>query len=284
MNRRVFQNRPLTDAEIAQYAPSAFAVEPWQGMSSRYAFVPTSKVIAGMRNAGFLPFNVMQSRTRILGKENFTKHLLRFRAADQQLNHVGDTAVEAILANSHDGASCYEISLGAFRLTCENGAMVSEGLAEIYRVRHTGNIITDVVDATRRILGFAPKVVEAIKNWKGIQLNVSEQKLLAEAAYTLRFDEPIPGVTAENLLASRRYADNGTDLWTVYNRIQENVIKGGIVPRSDNGSRVRVVNEQTGQSRKAARTRGVVGIAENTKLNRALWTLAEEFAKLKGQA
>ncbi len=282
MNRRVFQNRPLTDAEIAQYAPSAFAVEPYQGMSSRYSFVPTSKVIEGMRTAGFLPYNVMQSRTRIEGKGNYTKHMMRFRAQDQQMSHVGDTAVEAILVNSHDGASCYEISLGAFRLTCENGAMVSEGLAEIYKVRHTGNIITDVIDATRRILGFAPQVVEAIKNWKGILMSGPEQKLLAEAAYSVRFDEPVPGVTPEKLLTSRRYADNGNDLWTVYNRIQENTTKGGIIPRSDTGSRLYLNNPATGQSRKAARTRAVVGIAENTKLNRALWTLAAEFAKLKG--
>ena len=57
------------------------------------------------------------------------------------------------------------------------------------------------------------------------------------------------------------------DLWTTFNRVQENMIKGGVPGRSARGRRMT--------------TRGVAGVNENVKLNRALWTLADEFAKLK---
>src|SRR6266481_2780995 len=115
-------------------------LKPWYAQSERYAFVPTSNIIEGMRSAGFLPYNAMQSRSRISDKQFFTKHILRFRPQDVSLAQVGDTTVEAVLINSHDGTSAYELSLGAFRLACLNGMMVAEGITEIVKIRHTGSI------------------------------------------------------------------------------------------------------------------------------------------------
>lgn len=268
MNRRTFQNRPLSNEELNELAPSAFATQPWYAQSERYAFVPTSNVIEGMRSAGFLPYNALQSRSRISGKQFFTKHIIRFRPQNVTLAQVGDTTVEAVLINSHDGTSAYEVSLGAFRLACLNGMMVAEGLTDIVKIRHTGNIIQSVVDATSRILEAAPKVVDAISRWKTIDLAPSEARILAEEAHSLRFDEGTPAPTAEKLLQPRRMADSGTDLWTTFNRIQENAVEGGLRTYSPTGRR--------------NRTRPVVGIAENSKLNRALWSLAEKMAQLKG--
>ena len=268
MNRRTFQNRPLSNEEINNVAPSAFAMEPWVAQSQRYAFVPTSRVIDGMREAGFLPYNAAQSLSRTPGKQFFTKHIIRFRPENSALSQVGDTAVEAVLVNSHDGTSPYELSLGAFRLACLNGMMVSEGLADLVKIRHTGNIIESVIENTRRILDAAPLVANAISRWKTIDLKPSEARILAEEAHSLRFEDGANAPVAEKLLQPRRLADNGTDLWTTFNRIQENVITGGL----------RTTNPVTFRRN---RTRPVVGIAENTKLNRALWSLAEKMAELK---
>src|ERR1700731_5495172 len=85
------QTQYLTDEQIQKVAPSAFARQAYSKQSDRYAFVPTSAVIDGMRNAGFFPVKAMQSRTRIEGKQNFTKHLIRFRSSDQAAITVGDS-------------------------------------------------------------------------------------------------------------------------------------------------------------------------------------------------
>jgi hypothetical protein len=276
MNRRTFQNRPLTNEELNHLAPSAFATQPWYAQSSRYAFVPTSNVIEGMRSAGFLPYNALQSRTKIAGKEFFTKHVIRFRPEDVTLAQVGDTTVEAVLINSHDGTSRYELSLGAFRLACLNGMMVAEGLTEIVRIRHTGNIIESVIEATQNLLANAPLVTEAIKLWKTIDLHPSEARILAEEAHSLRFDEGAIAPPVEKLLQPRRQADSGTDLWSTFNRVQENVVEGGLRTYTPSG-----FNEHGYVAARANKTRPVVGIAENTKLNRALWSLAAKMAALK---
>ena len=57
------------------------------------------------------------------------------------------------------------------------------------------------------------------------------------------------------------------DLWTVYQRTQENVIRGGQIGRTAKGQRTR--------------TRAINGIDGDIKTNRFLWSLAEKMKALK---
>src|SRR5215468_8800558 len=78
-----FQNAPLTNDQLMRFAPSVFATKPWQEMSARYSFIPTISIIEKMRNEGFVPFHAQQAVTRIEGKGEFTKHMVRFRDVRQ---------------------------------------------------------------------------------------------------------------------------------------------------------------------------------------------------------
>jgi len=259
-------NRPLSNEEVQAKAPSAFAIQPYQDRSSRYAFVPTSQVISAMRDNGFEPYSAQQSRCRLADKSLFTKHMLRFRSQGEQLAAVGDTALEVILVNSHDGTSAYNVSLGMFRLACLNGLIVADSLVESIHVRHTGNIVAEVMDATRKLSERAPLVLETVNQWKAIELTEPEQLILAEESYALRYDDK-QTVTPAELLISERGQDDSNDLWTVFNRVQEHLVQGGQRYRQDN--------------RRRMRTRSIKGIDQNIKLNRALWNLAEKMAALK---
>lgn len=73
-------NEPLSNEQLMRVAPSIFAAQPWERMSNRYTFIPTIQIVDKMRAEGFQPVAAMQSRTRIEGKQDFTKHLIRFRA------------------------------------------------------------------------------------------------------------------------------------------------------------------------------------------------------------
>lgn len=84
-NAQSFTHRnqtPLTIEEIARRAPSALATRPYDGMSAKYSHIATLGVIQAMIAAGFQPFSAVQSRTRVPGKSDFTKHMLRFRHED----------------------------------------------------------------------------------------------------------------------------------------------------------------------------------------------------------
>ncbi len=272
-------NEPLTNEQLQQVAPSIFAGQAHDSRSGRYTFVPTLSVIDGLREAGFAPVAVSQSLSRIAGTELFTKHEIRFRSIGESLVQVGDTAVEAVLVNSHDGTSTYRISLGAYRLACLNGMIVSERLAESVTIRHSGNVIDRIVQETTKLIELAPVVVNAIKTWKQIELTAPEQNLLAQSALALRFEDNAP-ITADKLLQPRRSADSGNDLWTVFNKVQEGIVRGGfkyVTPAS---------NDENGNyiPSRRSRTREVKGIDQNSRLNRELWSLAEGMAKIKQAA
>jgi len=273
-NRR---QTPLTIDQIAQYAPSALATRAHESRSDRYTYIPTINVIEGMIKAGFQPFSASQSRSRIEGKAEFTKHMIRFRHQDIGADLVvGDVIPEVVLVNSHDGTSAYKLIAGMYRLVCSNGLMVADSTTASLSVMHKGNIVAEVIDGSNLIIQNSQKALQAAGTWSRLQLTDGEQSAFAEAAHTLRFADSegkvTTPITAAQLLRPRRSEDTGTDLWKTFNRVQENVIKGGLhgVQRDGAGRRLRAVS-----------TRQVKGIDQDVKLNRALWTLAERMAELK---
>jgi hypothetical protein len=267
---------PLTIDEIARRAPSALATQPYAAMSAKYAHIPTLGIIEAMIAAGFQPFSATQSRTRIAGKGDFTKHMLRFRHSDIGPLVVGDVIPEVVLVNSHDGTSAYKLIAGLYRLICSNGMMVSDAEIDSINVRHTGNVVQDVLDGSRRLIADTQRSIGTVRNWTQLQLTDGEQRVFAESAHTLRFADAegkvTTPITADQLLTPRRREDIGGDLWHTLNRVQENVIAGGLsaVQRDANGRRVRRVS-----------TRRINGIDQDVRLNRALWSLAEKMAQLK---
>ncbi|SFU69900.1 protein of unknown function [Nitrosospira multiformis] len=76
-------DRPLSDEQIAWAAPSIFAQGKHYSHSHRYAYIPTSQILRGLRHEGFEPFMVRQARVRDEGKWEYTKHMLRLRHASQ---------------------------------------------------------------------------------------------------------------------------------------------------------------------------------------------------------
>ena len=254
---------PLSNAQIAYHAPSVMADAAHESRGERYSFIPTIQVIDGLRAEGFEPYEIRQTKVRDAGKREHTKHMVRMRHASQISTK--DEVPEVILLNSHDGSSSYQIMSGVFRFVCSNGLIAGDMFNNL-RVRHTGNVVGDVIEGATRILEDAKQIGYRIEDYKGIQLSQDEQRAFATAALQLRWGDDAP-VTTNRLLSVHRYADMGADLWTTFNRVQENMMKGGLPGRSSTGRRTT--------------TRAVGGVNENVKLNKALWTLADSMAALK---
>jgi len=131
-----------------------------------------------------------------------------------------------------------------------------------------------VTEGAFEVLDGLTRVIDSRDEMRALTLAEGEQRAFAHAAALLRF-EPAEGealpVTPDQINRARRTDDRAPDLWTTLNRVQENVIRGGLqgVTRDANGR---------AQHR---RTRAVQGIDQDVRLNRALWTLAEEMRKLK---
>jgi hypothetical protein len=259
---------PLTNDALRRYAPSIFAEAKHSSRSERYSYIPTIQVVDGMRNEGFLPFFVAQSRTRQEGKQDFTKHLIRFRHADQiGLLKVGTEIPEVILINSHDGTSSYEMRGGIFRLVCTNGLVVGDTFQSV-KVHHKGNVKDMVIDAAYEVVQSFPAIQSKMVEMKETKLLPAAQEAFAEAAISLRYDteEKAAPVTPTQVLTPRRREDAGADVWTIFNRTQEHLVNGGLNGTASQGRR--------------SRTRAVQGLNESVRLNKALWTLSERMTEI----
>lgn len=263
MPTSIRNNRPLTNEELQRIVPSAFSEEKHESRSARYTYIPTITLLDRLREEGFQPYYATQSRPRDIEKREFTKHMLRLRRHDQ-IN--GLEVPEIILLNSHDGSSSYKMIPGMFRQVCSNGLVAWKNFGEI-SVPHKGDIVGQVIEGAFEVLKTFDHLEENIDLMKSVQLSKPEQALLATAALEYKYADAHIPVTADQILRHRRYEDNQNDLWRTFNRIQENVIKGGVPGRTAKGKRTT--------------TREVTGIDGDIKLNQALWKMAEEFAKLK---
>ncbi|HDX6754006.1 TPA: DUF932 domain-containing protein [Escherichia coli] len=195
--------------------------------------------------------------TRDPGRRGYTKHMLRLRQAGE-IN--GEHVPEIILLNSHDGTSSYQMLPGYFRFVCQNGCVCGQSLGEV-RVPHRGNVVEKVIEGAYEVVGVFDRIEEKRDAMQSLDLPPPARQALAQAALTYRYGDEHQPVTTADILTPRRREDYGKDLWSAYQTIQENMLKGGISGRSAKGKRIH--------------TRAIHSIDTDIKLNRALWVMAE---------
>jgi hypothetical protein len=260
---------PLNLGEIAHKCPSVLAPEKHSSRSLRYAYISTLDILDGLAREGFRPFSIMQGGSKDEEKRGFTKHLIRLRS-ETALKSVKGSTYEVCLLNSHDGTTSNKMYGGFFRWACNNGSIYFDGEASEVRIPHTGKVIDQVIEGAYHVVSQAQLAGEHVENFQQLQLTRDESMAFATAAAQLRFEEESP-IEARQLLIPRRMDDQPNDLWTTFNRVQENVIRGGIG-----------YTHTSSEGRQTYRhTRPVRSVDGDVKLNRSLWVLAEEMAKLK---
>ena len=253
----VRRDRPLTRDELAHYVPSVFSEEKHESRSERYTCIPTITLLDNLQREGFQPFFACQTRVRNPDKREHTKHMLRLRREGQI---TGKQVPEIILLNSHDGSSSYQMLPGLFRSVCQNGLICGESFGEV-RVPHKGNVVEKVIEGAYEVVGVFDRIEEKRDAMQSLVLPPPARQALAQAALTYRYGDEHQPVTTADILTPRRREDYGKDLWSAYQTIQENMLKGGISGRSARGKRIH--------------TRAIHSIDTDIKLNRALWVMAE---------
>jgi hypothetical protein len=155
--------------------------------------------------------------------------------------------------------------------------IVDEGTFASQHVRHSGLVVDEVRRGIDYFVKELPKIGESVEKMREIALTQNEQGIFAAAARHLRFDEDQEKlVEIGRILQPRRFEDKKEDLWTTFNVVQENLTKGGLrywTPATR--------DEEGYHPSRRHTSREVKSINEDTKLNKALWFLAEEMKRLK---
>jgi len=268
---------PLTDDELFKFAPSIFASTAHESRSTRFCPIPTISILNALRKEGFFPVAARQSNSKDETKLKYTKHVVRLRRFDNVKKYeIEDSICEILLKNANDGTSLYELMAAIFKIRCLNSLVAQTATIDTVKIRHAGkeDIPQQVIEGTYRVLEESIKCLDAPRQWSQLEMNPDQKMTLARAAHVLRFngeDEIDAPVKPQQLLVPKRIVDNGNDLWTTFNVIQEHCLKGG-----DIGYRPTNRATQTGTRR--ITTRPIRNIEAEIRLNKALWMISEAFA------
>lgn len=272
---RSFNN---TKESLQRYYPAIFAESAKETTSDKYLYIPTYKLVEGLESQGFKIVGAKQARSRTNNAEH-GKHVVYMTHDNMRSDlTVGQELPMVALTNSHNGLSSFKLDSAFYRLVCSNGLLMPTSSTNSARIVHKVGMENDVIEAAYSVVKDFPNQIKQINEMKQIELNQDERMLLAEAATNMVFEQPqielnknLGRDIAPRLLSVRRTADVNKDLWSTFNVIQENVIKGGI----------RVISENDRGQRNYSRTRAVNSIDRDAKLNKELMSLAQKMMQLK---
>lgn len=259
----------ITD-EVRRNFPAVFAEAPSPRMTDSYQFYPSYRLIEDMDRFGMKLVQIGQ-QSSIKRDPRHQLHVLRFQpnGADASSLQVGDSRMELVILNSHNGRNRFQAHAGIFRLVCLNGMVVADKNLGQIRNKHVGannsyDVIKELIDGMAKRVGIiGPK----IDTWSALMLDEAQQIALAREAMSIR---QFPDwLEPTQLIDARRPEDNEAEdgsrsLWTTFNVIQENVIKGGV--------------DKTGAGRPSA-TRPITGAFNDVAVNTALWEVLEDYAE-----
>lgn len=237
-------------------------------LSPRYSHITSTRIADTLREAGWEFASGTTRNARTPERAAHAAHVLRFRNAN--LPTVAGNIIEAVLLNSHDGSTAFQLGFGVYRLACANGLVVCTQSLGAIRLVHSGLNLDAVFRAAATLTGRAPEVAATVERWSNITLDDEQQLSLARRAVTARWPNAT-FVDMDRMLRPQRVEDRGTDLWTSFNRVQERILRGGM----DVTLRKMAVGGEITTTRKATAIRGAM---KQLRLNESLFQIAESFA------
>lgn len=234
-----------------------FPAKAHEDMSDRYVHIDTNKVVAMMADMGF-----SAASTRHRSPNLFGMHQVDFIRSSDTLSTTKLQLLPRIsFINSNDGSARAKIIAGIFRMVCSNGLMAGNVVASD-RITHIGDQARDILERIRQASKEAESLFGQIDKWSSIKLDREQSMTLATQAAEIRF--PSGSFSPSLLLQVRRQEDVSNDLWTVFNRIQENAMKGGLPGATADGRRTM--------------SRPLTEVRKSMDFNQQLWDAAESLA------
>lgn len=227
--------------------PAIINATKGQGTSSKYGFVNTAEVLAKLEAMGFEVRKAQQQ-----GKGTSARHVVRLVERGTE-SVVDGTKPELIVMNAHDGTSSLRFLMGLYRMVCSNGLIVSDGVDHRVVLRHSQGLPESLDSVIELVKNKASGVFEYVKGMRDVKVSQDAQR-----AYTSKVLESLSLMNSDHNIAivtdARREEDRQNSAWHVLNRVQENLIKGGL----------------KFEGRKRA-SKEVKGILNDFRVNKVVW-------------
>jgi hypothetical protein len=260
---------PLTTEQLRDASAAIFAKRPSKRVSERYGFVSTADIVKTMHAAGFAPFAARGQRSYKGGDNHlYGRHMVVFQPASGRAL-LGEVVPTVTVYNSHNGRTLYRLIAGLFRLVCSNGLMVAYRNFGSVEVRHNAGALDEIGKASQTVLAQARESIDTVQQMQRFKLDDKDQLTYARAALKLRYADAAP-IKPEALLEVKRPEDEGRDLWHVFNRVQEHLMRGGLQGQASTGRRLTL--------------RPITNIRREVTVNMDLWDMTMTYMTKHGHA
>ena len=238
-------------------------------VSQRYAPVSTKVILENLKMEGYEVNSFSSAKVRKITKQGFQKHLLRISRNDLDLG-IDGLRPEIILINSHDGSCGLKFLVGIYRFACANGLVVGSSYFT-RNIRHVGDVYPKVLNAIDDVKKALPLIAQDIKRFGMRQLTQNEKETFALKVAQASNPENTKFLNVGTLLEVRRNEDMGSDLFTILNVVQENMLIGNL-------SIIRKVTVDNNEIEVVRKMRKVKSMSRSTEINQAVWDIATQIA------
>lgn len=218
-----------------------------QRIKTREFYIPTLDVIEKLQDEGWQLSGVNEQRGKSRKIINNYVQMQHPDFAIKNSKGKNEALASLTITNSCNGSKPMQLDLGVYRQVCSNGLIVFEQAAESEVIKHVqvnyNNLDQFIANVSRK----TSTVLNEFEQLKNTHLSTSDMRKLANEAARLRYNN-LEDINIDDLLSVNRIEDEGNDLWTVFNRIQENL------------------------------TADVSNLNEDIRLNKQLFSLANQYA------
>lgn len=265
----------MSKEEIRAKAPYIFADAPTNpNVSKRYTFANTETIIDDLAKLGWGVVDCKQQRAN--KRSNIRSfHMVALQNKDIYVTE-NDEIVgfpRIIVQNSHDGFNSFKFMVGFFRLCCQNGLVIATEQFANIAIRHSNYTFDELRTVVGKAIMCVSDNIGTMNDMQNTILTAEQKNEFAVAALRIRNgvkdDETfkVDGYDIEDILTPMRDEDKGDSLWTVFNVLQEKIIKGEFNMNSPTN----------GRQRKA---RAIKGIAKDVEINQKLFRTAYSYCRM----
>lgn len=236
---------------LRERVPAIFTKTPSPKVSNRYSFADSEYYLQKFIDADWTIHSAKQ-----VSKSEYAPHQVILRNKD--IATVGDLLPQLIFTNSHNGIKKMTMDTGIYRLVCSNGLVVPTSITQSLSIKHIdlGDSTTDNI--VNSFYEKIPIIMNNIDRMRNKILTNDEIDNFTYNALQIRFINAV-GININDVVKPSRIEDYSDDLWTVFNVVQEKLIRGGIQLPSKRHSRP------------------INNFVNDNDINTKLWQLAEQY-------
>ena len=236
---------------LRERVPAIFTKTPSPKVSDRYSFADSEYYLQKFIDADWTIHSARQ-----VSKSEYAPHQVVLRNND--IATVGDLLPQLMFTNSHNGIKKMTVDTGIYRLVCSNGLVVPTSITQSLSIKHLdlGDSTTDTI--VNSFYEKVPIIMNSIDRMRNKILTNDEIDNFTYNALQIRFTNAV-GININDVVKPLRLEDNSDDLWTVFNVVQEKLIRGGIKLQSGRYSRP------------------INNFVNDNNINTKLWELAEQY-------